>query len=208
MKTLTTLVALALIGASSLTFAGDNDKDKKKDNPSPTAETKMAVMKLSPENYKMFYVSQQDGKVKVRLYNEEGVRIFAKKIDSKDGFALPYNFRNLEAGKYTFEVINSDGSVLRQVVDHQQIVEEIELQSLEANVQRIENSNRFQLLVMKPNQQEVKIKIRNEDGLVLNEERVNFDRGFKRVYDLSSMTGNQFTFEIINGNEVKELDTI
>ena len=207
MKTLTTLVALTLIGASSFAFAGDNDKEKK-EKPAPTAETKMAVMKISPANYKMFYVSEQEGKVKVRLYNEEGTRIYSKKVNSDDGFALPYNFKNLEAGKYTFEVINSDGSVLRQVVDHTQIVETIELQSLEANVQRIEGSKKFQLLVMKPNQQEVEIKIRNEKGLVLHEERVNFERGFKRIYDLSSLQGENFTFEVINGDELKELTTI
>jgi hypothetical protein len=207
MKTLTTLVALTLIGASSFAFAGDNDKDKK-EKPAPTAETKMAVMKISPENYKLFYVSEQEGKVKVRLYNEEGIRIYSKKVNSEDGFALPYNFKNLEAGEYTFEVINSDGSVLRQVVDHSQIVETIELQSLEANVQRIEGSKKFELLVMKPNQQEVKIKIRNENGLILHEERVNFERGFKRVYDLSSLDGENFTFEVINGDELKELTTI
>jgi hypothetical protein len=205
MKTLTTLVALTLIGASSLTFAGDKDKEK---NPAPKAETKMAVMKIAPDNYKMFYVSEQEGKVKVRLYNEEGARIFAKKINSEDGFALPYDFRNLEPGNYTFEVINADGSVLRQVVKHDDIVEKIELESLEANVQRIENSNRFELLVMKPNQQEVEIKIKNDKGLVLHTERVNFERGFKRTYDLSGVDCDNFTFIIENGDQSKELNTI
>jgi hypothetical protein len=156
----------------------------------------------------MFYVSEQEGKVKVRLYNEEGARIFAKKINSEDGFALPYDFRNLEPGNYTFEVINADGSVLRQVVKHDDIVEKIELESLEANVQRIENSNRFELLVMKPNQQEVEIKIKNDKGLVLHTERVNFERGFKRTYDLSGVDCDNFTFIIENGDQSKELNTI
>jgi len=207
MKKLTTLVALTLIGASSLTFAGDKDKDKDK-KPSPKDQTKMAVMKLAPDNYKMFYVSQQEGKVKVRLYNDEGIRIYSKKVNSDDGFALPYNFKNLEPGKYTFEVINPDGSVLRQVVNHTDIVEKIELESLEANVQRLHNSKRFELLVMKPNQQEVEIKIKNNKGLVLHSERVNFERGFKRTYDLSDLDGEDFTFVIINGDDVKELETI
>ncbi|MEJ2003383.1 MAG: hypothetical protein P8X57_00110 [Cyclobacteriaceae bacterium] len=207
MKTLTTLVALALIGATSLTFAGDTDKDKKK-NPSPQAQTTMAVMKMSPENYKLFYVSQQEGKVKVHLYNEEGIRIFSKKINSEDGFALPYNFKDVEPGKYTFEVINADGSVIRQVVDHSAIVEHIELGAMEANVQRVENSKKFELLVMKPNQQEVEIKIKNDKGLVLHTERVNFEHGFKRTYDLSGIECEDFTFVIVNGDETKELSTI
>ncbi len=207
MKTLTTLVALSFIAVSSFGFTGDKDKDKKT-NPSPKAVAKMAVMKIAPDNYKMYYVSPEEGKVKVRLYNEEGIRIYCKKINSDEGFALPYNFKELEPGNYTFEVINPDGSVLRQVVNHADLVEQIELDALEANVQRLENSNKFELLVMKPNQQEVQIKIKNSNGLVLHTERVNFERGFKRTYDLSDIDSEDFTFVIINGDDVKELNTI
>lgn len=207
MRKLASLVILLAITTAS--FATDGDKKKKKkNNPAPKAESKMAVMKVSPENYKMYYVSPEDGKVKVRLYSEDGNLIYAKKVRHEDGFALPYNFKELTAGKYTFEVINSDGSVLRQVVSHTELIETIELEALEANVQRIDDSKKFQLLVMKPNHQEVKIRIRDNNGLLIHEERVNFDRGFKRVYDLNKLDGWNYTFEIINGNEVKELNTI
>lgn len=200
------MFALILIGASTLTFAATgNDTEK---NPAPSETTKMAVMKISPDSYKLFYVSEQEGKVKVRLYDAEGDRIFAKKINTEEGFALPYDFKNLAPGEYTFEVINADGSVLRQVVDHKDIVEKIELETLEANVQRIDNSKRFQLLVMKPNKQEVTINIMNEDGVVVHREKVNFEHGFKRTYDLSGLNGEDFTFQILNGDESKQLTTI
>ena len=47
----------------------------------------MAVMKLSPENYKMYYVSPEEGKVKVRLYDHEGNMIYAKKVKHEDATA-------------------------------------------------------------------------------------------------------------------------
>jgi hypothetical protein len=208
MRKLASLLVLLAFTTASFATDGDKDKKKKKTEPSPKAQTKMAVMKLSPENYKMYYVSPAEGKVKVRLYDHEGNMIYAKKVKHDEGFALPYNFKDLEAGKYTFEVINQDGSALRQVVTHEELVETIELEALEANVQRLQDSKKFELLVMKPNQQDVKIRIRNEDGILVHEERVNFEKGFKRTYDLNQVEGWNYTFEIINGDEIKHLNTI
>lgn len=208
MKKLTTLVILLAITTASFATDGDKKKQKKSSTPAPTKETKMAVMKVSSDNYKMYYVSPEEGKVKVRLYSEDGSMIYAQKVRHDEGFALPYSFENLEAGKYTFEVINPDGSVHRQVVTHTDLVESIKLETLEANVQRLEDPKKFQLLVMKPNVQDVEIKIRNEHGILVHQERVNFERGFKRVYDLNKLDGKNYTFEIINGNISKALKTI
>ena len=208
MRKLASLLILLALSTATFATGGDNEKKKKKSEPAPKAETKMAVMKLSPENYKMYYVSPEEGKVKVRFYDHEGNMIYAKKVKHDEGFALPYNFQELEAGKYTFEVINQDGSVLRQVITHDELVENIELEALEANVQRLDGSQKFELLVMKPNEQEVKIRIRDEDGIVVHEERVNFERGFKRTYDLNQLDSWNYTFEIINGEKIKHLNTI
>jgi len=62
-----------------------------------------------------------------------------------------------------------------------------------------ESTNKFQLIVVKPDQTEVSIRIRDSHDIILHEERVNFDKGFKRVYDLSKIYSKFYTFEVVSG---------
>ena len=200
MKTLTTLLALT-IAVSSFAFTGPGDKNKKK--PAPAKESQMAIMKLNHESYKLYYVpveSADEQKVRVNVYDQEGSRIYSKKHNTQNGFAIPYNFEELEPGTYTFEVINSDGSAIREVVNHTGLVEEVELSHMEAMVQRVSpEANKFQLIVVKPNDNDVVIRIRDAYNIVLFEERVNFEKGFKRIYDFDKINSKYYTFEIASG---------
>ncbi len=208
MKTLTTLLALT-ITMSSFAYSGPGDGDKESKKPAPAKESKMAIMKLDNISYKLFYVpveSESTQKVRVNVYNEEGSRIYSKKHVTENGFAIPYNFQELEPGTYTFEVINPDGTAVREVIKHNALVEEVELSHMEAMVQRVdEANNKFQLIVVKPNQNEVTIRIRDAYDIVLHEERVNFDKGFKRVYDFGSINSKYYTFEVLSGPQSQTL---
>lgn len=208
MKTLTTLLAL-IITMSSFAISGPGDKEKNK--PAPAKESQMAIMKLSHQNYKLYYVpveSEGEQKVRVNVYDEEGSRIYSKKHVTKDGFAIPYNFGELTPGTYTFEVINADGSSISDVIKHNGSVEEVTLTSMEAMVQRVSPElNKFQLLVVKPNENMVTVRIKNESDIIVHEERVNFEKGFKRVYDLGNLDSSFYTFEITSGLQSQKLTT-
>lgn len=211
MKTLTTLLALT-ISVSSFAYTGPGDKEKSKAvKPAPAAESKMAVMKLNSENYKLFYVPVEGAdaqKVRVNVYNEDGLRIYSRKHQTSDGFAIPYNFEELQSGTYTFEVINADGSIIREEINHNAGVQQVELSRMEAIVQRVNpENNKFQLIVVKPDQHDVTIRIRDAYNIVLHEERVNFDKGFKRVYDLGKMDAKYYIFEILSGKQSQTLTT-
>lgn len=208
MKTLTTLLALT-ITVSSFALTGPGDKKKSEKKPAPAKESQMAIMKLNNDSYKLFYVPVESAdaqKVRVNVYDEEGLRIYSKKHLTDDGFAVPYNFEELEPGTYTFEVINSDGTSIREIIKHTGEVEEVELTRMEAMVQRVSDEpNKFQLLVVKPNQNSVVIRIRDAYDIVLHEERVNFEKGFKRVYDFGKLSSKYYTFEVVSGDQSQKI---
>jgi hypothetical protein len=206
MKTLTTLLALT-ITMSSFAFTGPGDKKDSK--PAPAKESKMAIMKLSNQNYKLYYVPVEaagEQRVRVNVYNEDGLRIYSKRHVTSEGFAIPYNFAELTPGTYTFEVINADGSAIREVIKHNALVEEVSLVRMEAMVQRVSpETNKFQLLVVKPDQNMVTVRIKNENDIIVHEERVNFEKGFKRVYDLGKVNSEYYTFEVTSGPQSQTL---
>lgn len=202
MKALTTLLALTIC-ASSFALPGPGDKEVKK------AKSQMDIMTLSNETFKMYYLSadpEKVSKVKVNIYNEEGEKVHSKKVKSDIGFAIPFTLKDLAPGTYTFEVVNPDGTVIRKEIRYNNEIEKATLTEMEAMVEEI-SPNKFQLLVVKPNENMVRIRIKDPMNNILHEERVNFEKGFKRVYDFQNINADSYTFEVANGPDVKVLKT-
>ena len=183
MKTLTTLVALLLIGAS--VYATDGDKKN--------AKKKVAVVQNEQAKFKLVYLEDAPGEVTIKLRNKRGDIIHQQTVTNEGGFSQPYDFNSLPKGEYKFEVIKADGSI----VSHEIVYKAWEIQpDFQANILNVNDKKTFRLAVT--NSGRVNVKIYNEDHKLIHEENTNQKDGFRRNYDLSKINGENFTFVVSN----------
>ncbi len=158
--------------------------------------TKFNVLnKKSPEKFHLFYVSEKISKVTVRILDAEGTIVGVDNIKSRKSFSKVYNFKKLEAGEYTIEVQNADG-IARQTINYNPYRQNLNM------FVSLQDENKFKVTVTgfdknKP----VIVKIYNEEGQVVSKEKINAERNFTRIYNLSKLKGRSFTFSASNGSE-------
>uniref|UniRef100_UPI0040498494 hypothetical protein n=1 Tax=Fulvivirga sp. TaxID=1931237 RepID=UPI0040498494 len=188
MKKTTLAVAMMLVVATA--FATGEEKDK-------NATKKVAIMSNEPEHLKLVYLDEEQGQVKVSLKNESGEVIHKTTINNKAGFSQPYDMEQLPAGNYTFDVTIPDGTTVSQTVT---LVKPSTEPNFAANILNVNDGKKFRLAVVNRDERALptSITVYDQNGNTIHEEKVNDLYGFRKIYDLSSVAANQFTFEIKN----------
>jgi len=74
-----------------------------------------AVVSGLPNNFKVIYTKEGQERVKIRIKNEEGKLMRVDKVTSNNGFMKRYDLTNLDAGNYSFELIDRDNKTLHSV---------------------------------------------------------------------------------------------
>jgi len=196
MKRTTIAVAMMLVVATA--FATGEEKDK-------NATKKVAIMNNDPEHIKLVYMDAEQGQVKVSLKNESGKVIHKSTVKNKDGFSLPYDFKKLPSGDYTFDITSPDGSISSETVS---IVKPSKKVNFVANILNVDDGKKFRLAVMNTDERTLptSIKIYNDQGTIIHKEQITDLNGFRKTFDLSSVAANQFTFEIKNATGTKYLN--
>lgn len=194
MKTLTTLAALLIAGASVYANVGE----KNSVNPKKT----VAIAQNVEAKYKLVYLKQTKGTVKINIFNENGDRVHNQEVVNDNGFAQQFDFSSLPFGTYTFEVIHPDGSRVIETVDHAKVAPVINRHSLKANIININDGKRFRLAVLAPGNKPVNIKIYDDKNRLIYQESVKEDDGFRKIYDLEKMDSSSFKFEVSSNKEM------
>lgn len=196
MKRTTLAVAMMLVVATAFATGEEKDKD---------ATKKVAIMSNEPEHLKLVYLDEEQGQVKVSLKNASGEIIHKTTINNKAGFAQPYDMEQLPGGDYTFDVTIPDGTTLSETVT---IVKPSNEPNFAANVLNVNDGKKFRLAVVNRDERALptSIKVYDQNGNTIHEEKVNDLYGFRKIYDLSSVEANQFTFEIKNASGTRYLN--
>ncbi|MEQ8245674.1 hypothetical protein, partial [Fulvivirga sp.] len=165
----------------------------------------VAIMSNEPEHLKLVYLDEEQGQVKVSLKNASGEIIHKTTINNKAGFSQPYDMELLPAGDYTFDVTIPDGTTLSETVT---IVKPSNEPNFAANVLNVNDGKKFRLAVVNRDERALptSIKVYDQNGNTIHEEKVNDLYGFRKIYDLSSVEANQFTFEIKNASGTRYLN--
>lgn len=196
MKRTTIAVAMMLVVATAFATGEEKDKDTSK---------KVAIMSNEPEHLKLVYLDEEQGQVKVSLKNASGEVIHKTTINNKEGFAQPYDMEQLPGGDYTFDVTNPDGTTVSETVT---IVKPSNEPNFAANILNVNDGKKFRLAVVNRDERALPttIKVYDQNGNTIHEEKVNDLYGFRKIYDLSSVAANQFTFEIKNASGTRYLN--
>jgi hypothetical protein len=161
------------------------------DSPAPS---KVTVVKGNGL-VKVIYVGDHPDHVKVTILDDHGKKIFSEQIKEDDGFIRPYDFSELPDGDYTVTV--SDGDIqFEEKIEHR---EEEQLRLL-AHVTKIDSGeDRYLLSVPGKGEQEITIKLYNDQFNLLYEGKERIVNGFAQVYNIKNLGLQEIiSFEVSN----------
>ena len=184
----TLLFAALFLLVSVATFAEDNE----------LGET--SSFKIVPKanlKYDLYYVSESDAPVTVRIYDEAGRLITNDKIKNHRSFKKTYNFKDLASGNYKVVVNNEEGKASQAVFHNPQ---KLKMQLI---FTQVPNTKSFKLHVGEFNTAKpVKVNVYNADNELLFSEEINETASFSKVYNMNKIDEDMVRFTIINGQEM------
>lgn len=175
----TTTLFFALVLAVSTTAFALNDE------PGLTV-----VSSKGSEVFKVIYKGTTTGKVKLNILDGRGTVIHSETISGLNGFICPVNFKGLQSGQYTIEVVDKSGKYQESVTykpAHQ--MKSIHVSKL------LTQDGKYLLAVANAQNEPINIKIFDtEQRLVYNESKT-LNGDFAQVFKMSDAYG-RYTFEI------------
>lgn len=183
----TTLLAALFLLISVATFAEDNELGE---------TSSFKIVAKADLKYDLYYVSESDAPVTVRIYDESGNLIRDDKIKNHRSFKKTYNFKELASGNYKVVVINEEGKGTQAIFHNPQQTQ------LQIILSQIPDTKSFTLHVgdfdmSKP----LKVKVYNGDNELLFTEEINETGSFSRVYNLSKIDADMVRFTVVNAKE-------
>ena len=164
-------------------------------------ELMAANLEIAPKanhGFELAYTSDLPANFEVHIYNSEGELVFKEAITSEKSFVRPFPLNGMASDKYRVEIMDEDGFKLKEgIVSHQA--------DFDANIWTIPNSNRY-MVVIPQCIRGISLSIYNEKGERIHSDRLKGTNGVSKIYDLSKMDGEEFTFKIAkNFKTLKEV---
>jgi hypothetical protein len=169
-----------------------------KDEPRRTG---MAIVPVKgSEVFKVIYKGETAGKVKLNIYNADAKVILAETFSGTNGFICPLNFKGLQSGEYTIELIDAAGKKVEKVTYQAQ------RSSKYIHVSKINNEGKYLLSVMNTGaDEEINVNIYDENNALIHSESKQVKGDFAQVYKLSKPSAS-YTFEVSdNAGNVKTI---
>lgn len=165
------------------------------------AESSRLVASPNQSVVKLFYQGETKGKVIVRIFNEDNVLVHTDKIYNKNGFVRPYNFKELAAGNYRFEITDLEGKS-EKLLDYN-LNKVRENPFIRASLTPVEESeDKLKLNVLGLVDQVVFVRIFNDKRDEIYSETIDVRQSFSRVYNLENLTDNRVSFEVSTEGKV------
>jgi len=166
MKTKTLFfTVLVLVSATAFAFGSDD--------PGMTV-----VSVKGSEVFKVIYKGATTGKIKLNILDAEGRTIHSETLFGLNGFILPVNFKGLQSGNYTIEVVDQAGSYRENVL----YLPAYEIKSI--HVSKIRNEDgKFLLSIANAQDEPIQVRIFDGQTIVYNESKT-IKGDFAQVYKI------------------------
>lgn len=156
----------------------------------PTKAGLAVVSVKSADVFKVIYKSETASKVKLNIYDAKSSLVFSETIDNTEGFILPLNFKGLESGEYTLEVIDASGKRVEKLVYG------LTEQRDNIRVAKLaETTDKFLVAVQNPANETVTVRIFDSANNLVHNEVKEVSGNFAQVYNVKNLKGS-FTFEV------------
>ena len=188
MKVISSMAVLLTVFSASL-FANEKELGN---------TTKFQVVQKSNVKYDLYYVSDSDSKVSVKIYGEGNKLISVDRIVKQKRFKRTYNFSKMSPGNYRIVIKNSEGSA------DQHITYKPELSVLKTIITKIPDSQKCKVIVGDFDKSwPVYISVYDEKDRRIHHDKISSETGFIKIYDLSKSKIKNATITVSNNNDIK-----
>lgn len=158
----------------------------------PTSNKGLAVVPVKgSEIFKVIYKGETAGRVKLNLYNVNGIMVFSESFSGTDGFIRPLNFKGLEAGEYTIELVDASGKKTEKVSYNKSA----SASTKNIHVSKVSESDKYLLAVVGGGSEEIRVNIYDGGNNLLHTETKVVDGDYAQLYSLKNVNGT-VTFEV------------
>ena len=166
---------------------------------------KINVVPDSDAVFKIYYSKPATSRVKVAIFNQEGKRVFQEVIKAKEGFARPYNMKELPSGTYTFEISDNEEIKRFEFTYGLETAKTEKTSEVFVNVTRLDEA-RYLLALENADNEKINVEIYNENEEMIYSGSEMIEKHFAQLYNLKSVITNNITFKIYSGKDmIKEV---
>lgn len=176
------LAALLVVSAAFTAIAKDE----------PRAAGMTVVTAKGSEVVKVFYRSENAGKVRLNIYNADNHIVFSDTRNAaNNGFILPLNFSALPFGQYTIELTDAAGTTAEKInYEPAGAINNV-------HVAKIGAEGKFLLSVSQNDGEDINVKIFDGFNNLVHNVSEQASGDFAQVYSIKNFTGS-CTFEVTN----------
>ena len=176
----TILIAALLVTVIGSAIASGNDNQRSEN---------IKLIKGEDQVHYLIYPFAEPGNVRVKFLNEKGKVVGSDRVRNARGFKKGYDLSKLAPGDYSVQIRDENGTMTKS----------FEIQNdITVAILRMTNQ-RYRLIVDSKEPGEVGVKIFDKAGDLVYKD--NQDGSFTRVYDLSQIDSDKFSFQLsANGN--------
>lgn len=192
------LTVAAVIVASTFTFAGN-----------PTSKV-VVVNQNNSEIFKVIYEGTTAGKVTLKVYDSKGNQLLSEITKGLDKFMRPVNFAGMEAGEYSIEITDANGTQTQKVnykignrsslVESAAVKNESSIKTV--YITKLKESGKYLMSVTTDGTKKINVRIFDGSENLLHNEVVTVNGSAGLVYNLKEVQG-QPTFLVVD-NEVNK----
>ncbi len=191
---------LAVIVASTFTFAGN-----------PTSKI-VVVNQNHSEIFKLIYEGTTAGRVILKVYDQQGRELLSETTQGLSKFMRPINFAGMEAGIYSIEITDANGTQTQKVnytiasksskVENLVIKNESSIKSV--HITKLQGDGKYLMSVVTDGTKKVNVRIYDASENLLHNENVTVNGSMGLVYNLKEVQG-QPTFLVVDNADNKKI---
>ena len=150
------------------------------------------------EVFRVIYKSATIGRVTLNVLDGQGKKIHSERIYGVDGFILPLNFKGLQSGNYTIELVDGAGTQRKEVA----YFPTLEKKSIHVS-KILGDEGKFLLAIANAQNEPIDIKIYDDSERVVHSESKIVSGDFAQVYKIQD-AHSRFTFEVADAGGNKK----
>lgn len=181
----TSLFIAALVVVASTAFGKEE----------PTKGLAVVPVKGS-EVFKVIYKGETAGRVKLNLYNVNGEVVFSESFTGTDGFIRPLNFKGLEAGEYTLELVDATGKKTEKI-SYSKVTSAKNVHISKVTTE----AGKFLVAIAGSGAEEIKVNIYDGASNLVHSEVKVVTGDYAQLFSLKNIAG-AVTFEVSDKNGI------
>lgn len=174
------IAALVTVGAAMSAFGKEE----------PTNKGLAVVAVKGSEVFKVIYKGEGSSRVKLNVYNASAEVVFSESFSGVEGFIRPLNFKGLESGEYTVELVDATGKKIEKL-NYQPVKADKNIHITKVTSQE----GKFLVAMANTGSEDITVKIFDGQNNLIHTETKAIDGGFAQVYTVKNVKG-ALTFEV------------